>query len=89
MFFCPLTSERTASEHHFLLCAKVELTLGVPGWEHSEHRESMSKQIAQQPTTEPRTNQTPFERFKAAAAEVLSFPKTSLKSPKKSTRKLK
>jgi hypothetical protein len=49
----------------------------------------MSKQTAQQPTTEPQTKQTPFERFKAAAAsEVISCPKSSaLKTPKKKINK--
>jgi hypothetical protein len=48
----------------------------------------MSKQPAQQPTTEPQTKQTPFERFKAAASEVISSPKSSaLKTPKKKINK--
>ena len=38
----------------------------------------MSKQIAPQPTTEPKTNQTPFERFKALHLIVseISSPET-------------
>lgn len=38
----------------------------------------MSKKPAPQPTAEPSTTQTPFERFKAAVSQVVTFPKSSL-----------
>lgn len=38
----------------------------------------MPKQIATHPTGTAQTNQTPFERFKAAVSKVMSVPKSSL-----------
>jgi hypothetical protein len=46
------------------------------------------KELAQEPTTMPKTNQTPFERFKSAVSEVLTFQKSSTPKPtKKSVKK--
>jgi len=46
------------------------------------------KKLAQERITPLDTNQTPFERFKAAASTVLSTPKSSLpKTQKKSGKK--
>jgi hypothetical protein len=68
---------------------RSHLTTGFPWQGKADGNRTMSKQAAQQPTTEPQTKQTPFERFKAAAAsEVISFPKSSaLKTPKKKINK--
>jgi hypothetical protein len=45
----------------------------------------MSKQIVPHSTITSKTNQTPFDRLKAAMSTVLSVPKSSL--PSKATKK--
>ena len=47
----------------------------------------MSKSTIPQPTTVSKTNQTPFDRFKAALAQVVAVPKSSLPQTHKKTRK--
>jgi hypothetical protein len=47
----------------------------------------MSHKTAQQPTTPLKTNQTPFERFKAAMSVALTTPKSSLPKPQKKSKK--
>lgn len=43
----------------------------------------MSEKPAQQPTTEHKSTQTPFERFKAATSKVPSIQKSSIRTPQK------
>ena len=47
----------------------------------------MKAKLAMDPLTPPGTNQTPFERFKAALARVVAVPKSSLPKTQKKTRK--
>ena len=47
----------------------------------------MPNKTPQQPTGTLRASQTPFERFKAAAAQMFALPKSAIPKPKKSRKK--